>query len=102
MKKLDFRSVIIGFLMAVIFFLVTGQTTNKNIGEFDYIKANRIQVGTLDVTGLQVKTLVVTGSMGLNNSGKTTVLVGSTQAGEGAIYLFDSNNNPVRAITGKK
>ena len=102
MKKLDFRSVIIGFLMAVIFFLVTGQTTKNNIGEFDYIKANRIQVGTIDVTGLQVKTLVVTGSMGLNNSGKTTVVIGSTQAGEGAIYLFDSNNNPVRAITGKK
>lgn len=102
MRKTDFKSVVIGFLLAVIFFLVTGQKANDKVAEYEYIKAARIQVGTLDVTGLQAKMLVVTGSMGLNNEGKMAVYIGTTSGGEGAIYLFDSNNNPVRAITGKK
>jgi len=102
MKKLDFRSVIIGFLMAIIFFLISGQSTNNNSAEFDYIKANRLQVETIDVAGVQVKTLVVTGSMGINNSGKTAVFLGSTAAGDGAIYLFDNNGVPTHAMIGKK
>jgi len=101
MKKLDFRSVVIGFLMAIIFFLITGQSTNNSSAEFEYIKANRMQVETLDVNGIQVKTLVVTGSMGINNAGKTAVFIGSTAAGEGALYLFDKNGVPTRAMTGK-
>ena len=102
MKKLDFRSILIGFLMAVIFFLLTGQSANKNVAEFDYVKANRMQVETLDVNGMQIETLIVTGSMGIYNSGKTAVFISSTRQGEGAIYLFDSNENPAQVIIGKK
>lgn len=102
MKKLDFRSVLIGFLMAIIFFLVTGQSTNNSNAEFEYIKANRMQVETLDVNGIQVKTLVVTGNLGVNNADKTAVFIGSSAGGEGAIYLFDNNGLPVRALIGKK
>jgi hypothetical protein len=102
MKKIDFRSVLIGFLMAVIFFLITGQSTNKNVAEFDYIKANRMQVETLDVNGMQIQTLLVNGSMGIYNAGKTAVFISSTRDGEGAIYLFDRNENPAQVIIGKK
>ena len=53
MKKLDFRSVIIGFLMAVIFFLITGQSTNNTSAEFEYIKANRMPARQRSLSGLQ-------------------------------------------------
>ena len=102
MKKLDFRSVLIGFLMAVIFFLITGQTTNSKVAEFDYVKANRMEVETLNVNGMQIQTLLVTGSMGVYNSGKTAVFISTTRDGEGAIYVFDRNENPAQVITGKK
>jgi len=102
MKKIDFRSVLIGFLMAVIFFLITGQKANSKVAEFDFIKANRMQVETLDVNGAQVQTLLVSGSMGIYNSGKTAVFISSTRDGQGAIYVFDQNENPVQVIMGKK
>ena len=88
--------------MAVIFFLLTAQTTNNRVAEFDYIKVNRMQVEALDVQGMQAETLIVSGSMGLTNAGKTAVFISTTRSGEGIIYVFDSNNNPVQVIMGKK
>ena len=107
MKKLDLRSSVIGILMTVIFFLLTGQSTNDKVGYFDTIvvkniKATRMQVETLDASGIQVKTLVVTGSMGVDNSGKTVVWIGPAGAGGGAIYLFDRYGDPGWVVTGNK
>ena len=75
MKKLDFRSVLIGFLMAVIFFLLTGQSTNKS-GFYD-----TLTVANLKVTGM-------TGVTGPN--GKLQISLSSDEKG-GAIGIYDIN-----------
>lgn len=75
MKKIDLRSMIIGFLLAVIFFLMTGQSKYTS-AVYD---------------SLTVKNLKVTGLIGITSPDGKLQIGLSSRADGGAISLYDNN-----------
>ena len=83
MKKLDLRSVVIGILMTVIFFLLIGQT---DVNKEGYFKT------------LYVDDIIVKGTMLVRDKGTDKIYIGSDHLGGGSIEIYNKHDARVIAL----
>ena len=105
MKKLDPRSVIIGFLVAVIGFMSMGASNST----FDSITVGEIRLKneTLPIRNIQGETIlgVMSGENAhgvalMNRKGGIVTLLGAEETGGGRITVFNSNNQETITLSG--
>ncbi len=97
MKKLDPRSVIIGFLVAVIGFMSIGatNTTFDSITVGDINIPKRGWINFIDKKGNRIMAVTTSNGSGvidiLNSTGQKTISLSHTIADDGAIDLYNSS-----------
>jgi hypothetical protein len=105
MKKLDPRSVIIGFLVAVIGFMSMGATNST----FESITVGEIKMkdGNLKISNsFGTPVLFVTGADDFNgvtfftSAGKIGATIGQTDDGYGLISTYNANGTPATTLSG--